>query len=76
MRPRIPFSDQRGSSVVCLWFYLVSRQPCCNDNRSFDVDPFRGAMTMDDARLASKPFSQIGLALCRFLRANNGIIAS
>lgn len=23
MRPRIPFSDQRDSSVVCIWFYLV-----------------------------------------------------
>ena len=23
MRSRIPFSDQRDSSVVCLWFYLV-----------------------------------------------------
>ena len=28
MRSRIPFSDQRGSSVVCLWFYLVFWQPC------------------------------------------------
>ena len=23
MRPRIPFSDQRDSSVVCIRFYLV-----------------------------------------------------
>lgn len=28
MRSRIPFSDQRDSSVVCLWFYLVFWRPC------------------------------------------------
>lgn len=76
MRPRIPFSDQRDSSVVCIWFYLVFDGLAATTIAAATWTLSGGAMTMDDAKLASKPFSQIGLALCRFLRANNGIIAS
>ena len=76
MRSRIPFSDQRDSSVVCLWFYLVFDSLAATTIAASTWTLSGGAMTMDDARLGSEPFSQIGLALCRFSRANNGVIAS